>query len=204
MQSAQAIDRLDRPSIRRAEGIDRRRHRRVLWQVPVRGLTGSGEEFTCNTIDVCAGGIRINLARPLEKGENLVLYVEDIGRVEGVIVRVLNEVGYAVEFRVPQRKREKIADALTWLVNKDKLGLTDERIDERRSATGQVIAIHGKEISIACAVADVSLFGVALKTAGPRPMIGDRVQIGERAGTCVRYIDGGFAVDFRTLHGTDI
>jgi hypothetical protein len=204
MQSAQAIDRLDRPSIRRAEGLDRRRHRRVLWQVPVRGLTGSGEEFTCNTIDVCAGGIRINLARPLEKGENLVLYVEDIGRVEGVIVRVLNEVGYAVEFRVPQRKREKIADALTWLVNKDKLGLTDERIDERRSATGQVIAIHGKGISIACAVADVSLFGVALKTAGPRPMIGDRVQIGERAGTCVRYIDGGFALDFRTLHGTDI
>lgn len=204
MQSAQAIDRLDRPSIRRAEGLDRRRHRRVLWQVPVRGLTGSGEEFTCNTIDVCAGGIRINLARPLEKGENLVLYVEDIGRVEGVIVRVLNEVGYAVEFRVPQRKREKIADALTWLVNKDKLGLTDERIDEHRSAPGQVIAIHGKGISIACAVADVSLFGVALKTAGPRPMIGDRVQIGERAGTCVRYIDGGFAVDFRTLHGTDI
>ncbi len=204
MQSAQAIDRLDRPSIRRAEGLDRRRHRRVLWQVPVRGLTGSGEEFTCNTIDVCAGGIRINLARPLEKGENLVLYVEDIGRVEGVIVRVLNEVGYAVEFRVPQRKREKIADALTWLVNKDKLGLTDERIDERRSASGQVIAIHGKGISIACAVADVSLFGVALKTSGPRPMIGDRVQIGERAGTCVGYIDGGFTVDFRTLHGTDI
>ena len=30
-------------------------------------------------------------------------------------------------------------------------------------------------------------------------MIGDRVQIGERAGTCVRYIEGGFAVDFRTL-----
>lgn len=204
MQSAQAIHRLERRSIRRAEGSDRRRHRRVLWQVPVRGLTGSGEEFACNTIDVCAGGIRINLARPLEKGENLVLYIEDIGRVEGVIVRVLNEVGYAVEFRSPQRKREKIADALTWLVNKDKLGLTDERNAERRPDTGQVIAIYGKGISIACSVADASLFGVALRTAGPRPLIGDRVQIGERAGTCVRYIDGGFAVDFRTLHGTDI
>jgi len=59
-------------------------------------------------------------------------------------------------------------------------------------------------VAIACAIADVSLFGVALKTSGPRPMIGDRVQIGERAGPCVRYIEGGFAVDFRTLHGTDI
>lgn len=204
MQSAQAINRLDRPSLRKVEGIDRRRHRRVMWQVPVRGLTSSGEEFACNTVDVCAGGLRINLARPLPNGENLVLYIEEIGRVEGVVVRVHNEIGYAVEFRVPPRKRDKIADALTWLVNKDKLGLEDDRVAERRPAGGQVIAIHGNDVSIACAVADVSLFGVALKTVGPRPMIGDRVQIGERAGTCVRYIDGGFAVDFRTLHGTDI
>ena len=194
----------DRPTLRRAEGLDRRRFRRVFWQVPVRGLTGNGEEFSCMTVDVCAGGLRINLARPLEKGEAVVLYLEGVGRVEGVVARVLNEIGYAVEFQVPQRKRDKIADALTWLINKDKLGLTDERSAERRPSAGQVIAIHGKGVSIACAVSDVSLFGVALKTAGPRPMIGDRVQIGERAGTCVRYIDGGFAVDFRTLHGTDI
>lgn len=176
----------------------------MAWQVPVRGLTGTGEEFLCMTVDVCAGGLRINLARPLEKGENLVLYIEGVGRVEGVVARVLNEIGYAVEFKVPQRKREKIADALTWLINKDKLSLTDERSAERRPSAGQVIAVHGNNVSIACAVTDVSLFGVALKSAGPRPMIGDRVQIGERAGTCVRYLDGGFAVDFRTLHGTDI
>ena len=201
MHLAQAVE---RPSLRRAEGLDRRRFRRVMWQVPVRGLTGTGEEFSCMTVDVCAGGLRINLARPLEKGDNLVLYIEGVGRVEGSVARVLNEIGYAVEFKVPPRKREKIADALTWLINKEKLGLVDERIAERRPSAGQIIATHGKGVSIACAVADVSLFGVALKTAGPRPMIGDRVQIGERAGTCVRYIDGGFAVDFRTLHGTDI
>ena len=201
MHLAQAVE---RPTLRRAEGLDRRRFRRVMWQVPVRGLTGTGEEFSCMTVDVCAGGLRINLARPLEKGDNLVLYIEGVGRVEGSVARVLNEIGYAVEFKVPPRKREKIADALTWLINKEKLGLIDERIAERRPSAGQIIATHGKGVSIACAVADVSLFGVALKTAGPRPMIGDRVQIGKRAGTCVRYIDGGFAVDFRTLHGTDI
>lgn len=201
MHLAQAAE---RPSIRRMEAADRRRHRRVQWAVRVRGLTGEGEEFTCTTVDVCAGGLRINLARPLTKGENLVLYIDGIGRVEGIVARVLNEIGYAVQFNVPLRKRDKIADQLTWLINKDRLGLTDEREAERRPGGGQVIAVYGKGTSIACAVADVSIFGVALKTAGPRPMIGDRVQIGERAGTCVRYIEGGFAVDFRTLHGTDI
>lgn len=201
MQLAQAAE---KPSIRRMEAADRRRHRRVQWAVRVRGLTGEGEEFTCTTVDVCAGGLRINLARPLSKGENLVLYIDGIGRVEGVVARVLNEIGYAVQFNVPPRKRDKIADQLTWLINKDRMGLTDEREAERRPGGEQVIAIFGKGTSIACAVADVSIFGVALKTAGPRPMIGDRVQLGERAGTCVRYIEGGFAVDFRTLHGTDI
>jgi len=201
MQLAQAVE---KPSIRRLEAADRRRHRRVQWAVRVRGLTGEGEEFTCTTVDVCAGGLRINLARPLSKGENLVLYIDGIGRVEGVVARVLNEIGYAVQFTVPQRKRDKIGDQLTWLINKDRLGLSDEREAERRPGGGQVVAIYGSGISIACAVADVSIFGVALKTAGPRPMIGDRVQLGERAGTCVRYIEGGFAVDFRTLHGTDI
>lgn len=201
MQLAQAVE---KPSIRRLEAADRRRHRRVQWAVRVRGLTSEGEEFTCSTVDVCAGGLRINLARPLSKGDNLVLYIDGIGRVEGVVARVLNQIGYAVQFTVPPRKRDKIGDQLTWLINKDRLGLSDEREAERRPGGGQVVAIYGNRISIACAVADVSIFGVALKTAGPRPMIGDRVQLGERAGTCVRYIDGGFAVDFRTLHGTDI
>lgn len=190
-------------TLKRADNHERRRHRRVQWQVRVRGLTGDGEEFVATTVDVCAGGLRINLARPLSEGENLVLYIDDIGRVEGVVSRVLEEIGYAIEFRVPPRKRDKIADQLTWLINKDRLGLTDERDAERRPGGGQVIATYGKGISIACAVGDVSIFGVALKTAGPRPMIGDKVTVGERSGTCVRYIEGGFAVDFRTLHASE-
>ena len=200
MQAAQTL----KPSIKRDENFDRRRHRRVNWAVRVRGLTAEGEEFQCNTVDVCAGGLRINLARPMKQGDALVLYIDDIGRVEGVVARVLNEIGYAIEFRVPPRKRDKIADQLTWLINKDRLGLYDDREAERRTSGGQVVATFGSGISVSCAVVDVSIFGVALKTSGPRPMIGERVQVGERAGTCVRYVDGGFAIDFRTMHGTDI
>ncbi|HVY87544.1 MAG TPA: PilZ domain-containing protein [Hyphomonadaceae bacterium] len=199
MQLAQSAA---RPLIKREEEPDRRRHKRVHWSVRVRGLTAEGEEFQAMTVDVCAGGLRINLARPLSVGDNLVLYIDDIGRVEGVVARALREVGYAVEFKLTSRKRDKIADQLTWLINRDRLGLTDEREAERRPGGGQVVATFGK-ISIACAVMDVSIFGVALKTAGPRPMIGDKVTVGERSGTCVRYIEGGFAVDFRTIHAND-
>lgn len=189
------------PQLRRNESPDRRRHRRVEWVTRVRGLTAEGEEFECMTVDVCAGGLRISTARPLKLGDPLVLYIDEIGRVEGTVARVLREIGYAVSFRVPVRKRDKIADQLTWLINRDRLGLVDEREGERRAGAGQVVAICGEGVPIACAVQDMSIFGVALKTTGPRPMIGEKVTIGERSGTCVRYIEGGFAVDFRTIHG---
>jgi hypothetical protein len=200
MQFAQSMA---KPARLLEDGIDRRRHRRVSWTVRVRGLTGEGEEFQAMTVDVCAGGLRINLARPMSLGENLVLYIDDIGRVEATVTRVLSEIGYAVEFRAPPRKRDKIADQLTWLINRDRLGLSDERDAERRVSGGQVVAVYGSGVSIACAVVDVSVFGVALRTTGPRPMIGDKVTLGERSGTCVRYIEGGFAIDFRTMHAEE-
>jgi hypothetical protein len=145
--------------------------------------------------------VRITLARPLQLGEHVVLYMDEIGRVEGRVARVLRDFGYAIAFTIPARKRDKIADQLTWLINRDRLGLKDERETggERRPGRGQVIATYGAGVSIACAVTDVSLFGVALRTSGPRPLIGERVKVGDRTGTCIRYIDGGFAVDFRTI-----
>lgn len=201
MQSAAVALRTTR-TLRRAESAERRRYRRVAWSVRVRGLTSDGEEFTAHTIDVCAGGLRINLGRPLRQGDPLVLYIDEIGRVEGVVSRVLPEFGYAIEFRVAPRKRDKIGDQLTWIINRDRLGLTDEREAERRLGHGEVVATYGAGVVIACTVLDVSIFGVALKTSGPRPLIGERVTMGERTGTCIRYVEGGFAVDFRTI-GSD-
>ncbi|MEZ5939058.1 MAG: PilZ domain-containing protein [Hyphomonadaceae bacterium] len=185
-------------SLRRpVQAADRRRHRRVPWVTRVRGIGPDGEEFQANTVDVGAGGLRINLARPYSVGDVLVLYLDDLGRVEGPITRVLPDFGYAIEFAVPPRKRDKIADQLTWLINKDRLQLLEDRVAERRTSGGQVVVQYGEGVTIACAVVDMSVFGIAFRTNGPRPMIGDQVRVGDRTGACVRYIEGGFAIDFR-------
>lgn len=187
-----------RSSLRRPQQErDRRLHRRVSWATRARGLTEDGVEFAAQTVDICAGGIRIVADRPLDIGEKLVLYLDDIGRVEGSVVRPLSEAEYAVVLSHPRRKREKIADQLTWLINRDRLNLSEERVAERRAGGGQVLAKFGDGMSIACAVVDISIFGAALRTNGPRPMLGDKVTVGERTGACVRFFDGGFAVDFR-------
>lgn len=187
-----------RPSLRLPqEHRERRLHRRVPWATRARGLTEDGVEFNARTVDICAGGIRIIADQPLRMGETLVLYLDDIGRVEGSVVRPLAETEYAVVLSHPRRKREKIADQLTWLINRDRLQLTEERGAERRTGGGQVLVEFGQGMSVACAVIDISIFGAALRTNGPRPMLGVKVKVGERSGTCVRFFEGGFAVDFR-------
>lgn len=190
-----------RSLIRRIAPADRRRFRRVTWTARVRGLTGRGEEFSCTTVDVCAGGVRLQLNGRLSSEDNLVLYVDGIGRVEGRIARVADAT-CAVKFSAPQRKIDKIADQLTWLINKDRLQLTDERDSERRPGGGHVVATGKDGRVMTCTVSDISFFGVALRTDDARPMIGERIRVGERTGSCVRYIEGGFAVDFRPTHPT--
>lgn len=189
--------------LRRLEGADRRRHRRIEWTARVRGLDADGNEFEAVTVDVAAGGLRLNTARPMAVGDEVVLYIDEIGRVEGMVSRILREFGVAIAFRIPARKRDKIADQLTWLINRDRLNLNDERLSERRPGAGEVIAVFGDNISIPCTVQDMSIFGVALRTSGKRPLIGQQVKVASRTGVCARYVDGGFAVDFRSPAAAD-
>jgi hypothetical protein len=182
---------------RKLETIERRRHRRVALETKVRGLTASGREFEARTIDMCAGGMQLRMTPAPAMGEALVIYLDEIGRVEGVVARVDGET-CAVMLRAPARKKDKIADQLTWLINRERLQLEEDRTAERRPSMGQLTAITGHGVAIPCSVVDMSVFGVALKTSGPRPMLGERVKVGERTGAVVRYFDGGFAIDFRT------
>lgn len=187
---------------RAASESDRRRHRRVPWRAGLRGMTELGLEFETVTRDVCAGGVRIETPAPLnqifEAGMSLVLYLEEIGRVEGVVRRTTADGAAAIQFKAVSRKRDKIADQLTWLVNRDRLGLAEERSSLRRPGGAEVIALYPGNVATPCTVVDISLFGVALKAHGPRPLIGDAVTVGGRRGVCVRYTEWGFAVDFRT------
>ena len=64
-----------------------------------------------------------------------------------------------------------------------------------------MLATFGKGGTIACAVLDVSSSGLGLRTNGPRPLVGDQVTVNGRTGKCVRYFEGGFAIDFSEAPG---
>lgn len=181
--------------VRRLNEADRRRFRRVIHSALIRCMWKGGHEFEAQTVDICGGGLSIATDEPYELEAPLIMYVEELGRLTGNVAR-RTATGFAVNFDVTTYKIEKIIDQLTWIVNRERLSLEDDRRGIRRSAAGQVIAVYESGVTAQCNVIDISLQGVALRTTAPRPEIGTLIRIGKKQGKCARYVDGGFAVEF--------
>ena len=71
-------------------------------------------EFPCRTIDVSAGGLLIKCDVPPYRGQRVVVYLDEIGRVEGTATRVARG-SFALSISSTSLKRERITAALTWL-----------------------------------------------------------------------------------------
>ena len=163
-----------------------------------RYMLADRREFPCQTIDMSPGGV--TLAAPVQAnlGERVVVYLDNLGRIEGAVTRHLDD-GFALRLNVPLRKREKLADQLTWLANRAALGMPEDRRHERiepRIRRTTMRMPNGEEYPVK--IIDVSLSGVALN-ATIKPDIGAVVTIGETAGRVVRHFDNGIAIEFTRL-----
>jgi len=178
------------------EYFDRRRHKRVDLRLPGRFLTQVGNDESLSTINLSCSGALVQSSTLPDPGAELVCYFDDLGRVVATVVRHTGE-GFALSFNVASHKREKIADRLTWLLNKDMLNLSEEREAPRHAADvpAQVIRANGHKLF--CRVLDISLTGANFECKGvAAPRIGEIVSAGSIPAEVVRTGIGGFAVRY--------
>jgi hypothetical protein len=100
-------------------------------------------------------------------------------------------------------RRERIANLLTWLVNQETLGLTEERRHERivpRVDASKLILPDGAVHN--CRVIDVSLSGASVACT-VKPEIGTMVILGRMRGRVVRHHEQGLALQFAELQDPD-
>lgn len=181
---------------RAVRAMDKRRHQRVPVALLGRYMLSDRREYPCQTVDMSPGGLRVTCAVVGTIGERIVLYLEQIGRIEGVIVRHPSSNSLAARLTATPRKREKIASQLTWLANRESLGLPEGRTHERftpRIPT-VVLKVDG-EGAIHARVIDVSMSGAAIASA-MMPTIGANILVGNTPGKVVRHFEGGIGVHF--------
>ncbi len=109
---------------------ERRRHQRVKVVLPGRYMLEDRREYPCQTIDISPGGVAFAGDAQGRIGERVIAYLSQIGRVEGTIARHFED-GFAIQMKLPVIKREKLADQLTWLANRQALGMAEDRRHER-------------------------------------------------------------------------
>jgi hypothetical protein len=174
---------------------ERRQFGRMKLSIIGRYMLEDRREYPCRTIDISPGGVAFEAPVSGEVGSRVIAYLEHIGGIEGCIARKLDN-GFAMTIIAPQRKQDKLAAQLTWLMNRQALGLPENRRHERIELTNThtyVIFDEGRRIP--AIIVDCSLSGAALECGEMIPL-GTRITAGRREARVVRHFEGGIAVEF--------
>lgn len=180
---------------------DRRRFRRVELSLLGRFMRSTQEEHHCRLVDISVGGACLQGPLTVDLDETVIVYFDELGRLEGTVTRRLTD-GFTIEFKATPRKREKLAEQLTWLINRNILGLPDERRHERIVPQKKEATLHlPNGAHITCMIIDVSVGGASLSTEA-RPPLGTEIVLGRLRGHIVRHHDSGIGVEFTDLQNT--
>jgi hypothetical protein len=181
---------------------ERRRFQRVRVDLLGRYMLPDRREFPCQVVDMSPGGMALIAPVTGQPGERVIAYVDHLGRLEGHIARILQN-GFAMTISATPRKRDKLAAQLTWLANRNILGLPEDRRHGRtmpRNPITRLVLPNGLNVSVR--IIDVSQSGAGIAT-DQRPPIGTLVTLGKVQGRVVRHLEDGFAVEFTRLQHLD-
>jgi hypothetical protein len=179
-----------------------RQFQRVAVTLFGRYMLEDRREYPCQIQDMSPGSASLVTPHIGEVGERVIAYIDHIGRLDGRIIRNIDN-GFAMSFRATEKKRDKMAAKLTWLANRHELNLAEDRRHERVVPTVKSSKIkledgRGYEVRII----DLSLSGAALQI-DVRPAIGTLLWLGTMRGRVVRHFDDGIAIEFAVLQSTD-
>ena len=181
---------------------DRRRYQRVKISLLGRCMFTDRRECPCQLVEISPGDAVFVSPFCGEPGEKVIAYMDNIGRLEGTIVERI-EHGFLMSISASQRKRDKLADTLTWLANRHVLNLAEDRRHLRRTPKRtDTSVVFADGTAQTCRVIDMSLSGAALATA-VRPPLGSAVKLGRLGARVVRHFDDGIGIEFMRLMSDD-
>jgi hypothetical protein len=174
---------------------ERRRFQRVKIHLLGRYMLPDQREFPCQIIDMSPGGLTL-LAREVgDVGDLVIVYLDQIGRIEGKINRVIHG-GFAMTVSGTARKRDKLANQLTWLASRDILDMPEDRLNGRVVLRNPIAMLtHEDGSKMTCRIIDLSVSGAAVVAENP-PSLNSLVLLGNVRSRVVRYLEGGFALQF--------
>ncbi|MEO1205825.1 MAG: PilZ domain-containing protein [Pseudomonadota bacterium] len=181
---------------------DNRLYNRVALPLLGRFMRENRSEYPCKLADISVGGAAILSPMALEMGERVVVYFDDIGGLEGFVVRQF-EGGFAMTIRASAKKREKLAATLTWLVNSQHYEGLEARRHDRFVLNNKTTDLRFPDGAVAqCRLIDISVSGASIEI-DLRPEIGTELSLGKQRAIVRRHHENGIGVQFVTEQEPD-
>ena len=152
-------------------------------------------EHPCQVLKVTADDAVFATAVDVPAGVQLVAYIDEVGRVEGVIEKSVSG-GFSVIFNHSESRRQRIKKRLEWLDSDDRPSGAELRRHARSEPQDNKSHITLPDGRVyPCEVIDISLSGASVRT-DVMPALGTYLHLGKMRGRTVRYHDEGFAIEF--------
>lgn len=180
---------------------EKRVHRRVDVALSGRYMLPNKQEYRCHTMDLSVSGIAIHGLEKGQLGDNVIVYLDEIGRVEGTIVRHIDR-GFAIRFTPSPAKRERLLEKLTWLMNRDLIeGDETRRFSRQRPPASDTKFFLPDGRSYPCKIIDMSISGASIEI-NIIPDVGAEITLGKMKARVIRHHDTGIAVEFTDVDDT--
>ncbi len=128
-------------------------------------------------------------------GERISAVFDQIGRIDGVVARILSG-GFVVTISADAARQKEIAAKVEWLKKRHNRYVDEQREARRVVMSATECAIHCDGRLLTCQIINVSAYGAGLRTADDRPSVGEQVSIGAIVARVARHFPGGFGLEF--------
>lgn len=172
---------------------------RVKARIPGNYMLDNKREYSCTITDISSFVVTLEAEVKPELDDHVVLYLRDIGRVEGHVVRVCTR-DFVLAMEMSKAKRTRIEYHLRFIANRHSLGPVPGRKDHRILPLHTlciVKTIKGEEHVVR--LVDVSISGTAFIFQGNalrNLLVGSYVDVGSHSGRIIRKVDNGVSVEF--------
>ena len=183
--------------------VERRRDIRIIVSLSARvflkhrrSAFGDLAEYACRAINISPRAVALAAPVRTSVGEWARVEIDQVGRVEGTVDRLLDERGFVVRLDANEEERARLFDKISWVQKHKDHEVTDKR-GEPRFVPGNphtMIAFADGTI-VDCFVIDLSVTGAAI-SADITPPVGTVLAVGKIVGRVVRHFAGAFAVQF--------
>ena len=155
-------------------------------------------QFACRAVNISSSTIALTAPVTARVGIRVIADIEQLGRVKGSIFRVF-DLGFAMNIEAGEQERDVLATKIDWIERNKDFEIRDHRSHARfipRRPLSMLTLSDGSKVP--CFVIDISVTGAAI-SADFVPAVGTVLAVGSVVGRVVRFVPGGFAVQFIQL-----